>query len=324
MIKINLTNYESIYLDYLEGNLSEIDRHAFELFLNEHPEIQIDGELPVYAVEDTESFSNNFVNQLRIYDENEGINEKTINGFLIASAENILSENKREELATFLLKNPNYLNELVYYQQAKIQPDLSIQYPNKKGLRKGYTRQLFFVSLASIAAVFIGVILLFPSHEVEIKQASTTKMNPVIKKMGQVKKEVSAKNSVLLSNEDSYQFIYNKPVIGESEVLVKLMPNDTVQLIQVTPTNCTFSLQENYTDNKVQKSDPTIKTEFLAFSEMESPIEPVFQFAFKKLRDKIDLRFSKPTDTKQGGFYLKLWNFELSRKVAPKGDLASN
>ena len=63
-------------------------------------------------------------------------------------------------------------------------------------------------------------------------------------------------------------------------------------------------------------------TEYLAFSAMKSPVEPIFKLALKKLRDKVDFRYAKATETKQGGFYLKLWNFEVSRKVSATGDLA--
>ena len=47
-MKINLHNYEAVFLDYYEGNLSAEDVSELLLFLENHPELK----------EDFESFEN--------------------------------------------------------------------------------------------------------------------------------------------------------------------------------------------------------------------------------------------------------------------------
>src|SRR5687768_17186312 len=44
---IHIDNYESFYLDYLEGTLSGEERIAFEEFLAAHPECRVDEELVI-------------------------------------------------------------------------------------------------------------------------------------------------------------------------------------------------------------------------------------------------------------------------------------
>lgn len=318
MSTINLTNYEAFYLDYLEGNLSETDRVAFELFLNEHPEIEMEGELPDFTLTMDEQLSSDFISQLRVFDEHETINTYIIEGFLIASAEGILSNEKQKELQAYLLKNPSHLDTLGVYRKTKLKPDLNISFPNKRGLKKGNDRRLIFGVISAIAAVFVGVILLFSKEEF-----NKINYSPKLFVKKEVKSDMSIntheKNNVLPIKHNKEHIIacfFGNPV--ESQV-------DTDSLVesQLLP-QLAIIVSNNVITTKVDSLVHEKATnEFVAFSEMKSPIDPIFHFAFKKFRDKIDLRYSRATETKQGGFYLKLWNFEVSRKVAPTGDLAS-
>ena len=320
MRKFNLTNYESYYIDYLEGNLSEGDRNAFEFFLNEYPALQLEGELPVFTINADENLSNDFVNQLRVFDEKEKVNENTIEGFLIASTEGILSTVKQQELHAYLLKNPSHLDSLGMYHKTKLTPDLEITYPNKQGLIKGNTRRLLFAIVSGVAAVFVGVILLFPSQEMVYHQANKQHLKSNTNKHSQ-----AIKTKPTLPNECLFGGI-ETPVISSINIVTS--KTELVQIPIVDDTNLVIVQQELLTIeglNQLQNISETKEienTEYLAFSAMKSPINPIFKLLFKNLRDKVDFRYAKATETKQGGFYLKLWNFEVYRKVSSTGDLA--
>ena len=320
MSTFNLTNYESYYIDYLEGNLSEGDRNAFEFFLNEYPALQLEGELPVFTINADENLSNDFVNQLRVFDEKEKVNENTIEGFLIASTEGILSTVKQQELHAYLLKNPSHFDSLGVYHKTKLTPDLKITYPNKQGLSKGNTRRLLFGIVSGVAAVFVGVILLFPSQEMVYHQANKQHLKSNTNKHSQaIKTKPTSPNEFLFGGMET-------PVISSINIVTS--KTELVQIPIVDDTNLVIVQQELLTIeglNQLQNISETKEienTEYLAFSAMKSPINPIFKLLFKNLRDKVDFRYAKATETKQGGFYLKLWNFEVSRKVSATGDLA--
>ena len=316
MSKFNLTNYESYYLDYLEGNLSEEDRHAFELFLNEHPEFQLEGELPVFTIKEDENLSNDFINHLRVFDEKEKVNESTIDGFLIASTEGILSTEKQQELQSYLLKNPSHLDSLGMYHQTKLSPDLEITFPNKQGLRKGNTRRLIIGVISAVAAVFIGFVLLFSKEEKHLVLGPKLSLKK--------DQELNVQDTIHTKDLKFPKEHYSNPLIScsfEKSVFQAISEDSIVNKhIDFIMENTSESLLSvSISDTCVWKKT---NSEYVAFSEMESPIEPVFRFAFKRLRDKIDFRYSKATETKQGGFYLKLWNFEVSRKIDASRELA--
>lgn len=320
MSKINLTNYEAFYLDYLEGNLSETDRVAFELFLNEHPEIEMDGELPDFTLTMDEQLPSDFISQLRVFDEHETINAHTIEGFLIASAEGILSNKKQKELQAYLLKNPSHLDTLGVYHKTKLKPDLNIAYPNKQGLKKGNDRRLIFGVISAVAAVFVGVVLLFPNSETVYHHARKLPEKTDVRSKSNMEPAKPAEQQELLSG------LFQVPVISTSKEVVtdvnlSYQPDVQDTLLVDAPQE-TLALRETNPLPSISKDE--VKSEFVAFSQMKSPIEPLFQFKMKKLREKIDFRYAKATADKQGGFYLKLWNFEVSRKVSPTGDLAVN
>ena len=321
MSKFNLTNYESYYIDYLEGNLSEGDRNAFEFFLNEHPALQLEGELPVFTINADENLSNDFVNHLRVFDEKEKVTEITIDGFLIASTEGILSTVKQQELHAYLLKNPSHLDSLGMYHKTKLTPDLEITYPNKQGLSKGNTRRLLFGIVSGVAAVFVGVILLFPSQEMVYHQAnkqhlkSNTTNNPTKK----IKKTQTPPQEFLFGGIETPIISSTNQTTSKTELAQHPIDSDTNLLIVQQEL---LTIEEPNQLQTRSKTKEVENTEYLAFSAMKSPVEPIFRFALKKFRDKIDIRYAKATETKQGGFYLKLWNFEVSRKVSATGDLA--
>ncbi len=322
MSKFNLTNYESYYIDYLEGNLSEEDRHAFELFLDQHPALQLEGELPVFTMNEDENLSHDFINQLRVFDEKEKVNENSIDGFLIASTEGILSTEKQQELQAYLLKNPSHLDSLGVYHQTKLTPDLEIRYPSKQGLRKGNTRRLIFGVVYGLAAVFVGVLLLFPSQETiyhqAIKQPVKSNMNNLIKKF---KTTNTPQKEILFGGLQTPVTSTSKQITSKTELAQQPIVEDTNLLIVQQEF---LTVEEPHQLQTISNTKEVNNTEYVAFLAMKSPIDPFFKLALKNLRDKVDFRYAKATETKQGGFYLKLWNFEVSRKVSATGDLAVN
>lgn len=326
MSKFNLTNYESYFIDYLEGNLSEEDRHAFELFLDKHPSLQLEGELPIITMNDNQNLSKEFVNQLRVFDEKEEVNENTIDGFLIASTEGILFIEKQQELQAYLLMNPRNLNSLGVYHKTKLKPDLEITFPNKQVLRKGNTRRLIFGVVSGVAAIFLGVVFLFPTNETFYHQAKKLDVKSNTNNYSTNFKAIEKQPTEFLQRGDQLPVISDSIGLTSKSELAQQPVNSDTNI----NTNLVIVPQEMLTNLEPNQSQITSKTkevenaEYLAFEAMKSPIEPILKFGLKKLRDNVDFRYAKATKTKQGGFYLKLWNFEVSRKVSAISDLTVN
>ncbi|MFY0253192.1 hypothetical protein ACDQ55_04475 [Chitinophaga sp. 30R24] len=162
-IDINISNYESYFLSYLDGELSEAELASLELFLQKHPQFRQELELldGIKLIPDE-----------KIVFENKAILYKTtlsetaadydtlmlsyIDGELTAAEEKILQE--------YLQQQPNAQKELALLQAAKLTPDPALTFGNKSSLYRGTARQsqLAYRRIAwgaAAAAVIAGLII---------------------------------------------------------------------------------------------------------------------------------------------------------------------
>ena len=107
-MKINRHNYESYFLDYIEGNLSKDDIRQLYLFLAQNPDLE----------EGIKNFENITLNGENVHYSNKqnlkydkidlktDINESNYYYFIIAKHENDLTATKEKELSDFLKTHP--------------------------------------------------------------------------------------------------------------------------------------------------------------------------------------------------------------------------
>jgi hypothetical protein len=134
---INIDNYESFYLDFLEGNLNENDIALLFAFLDSNPDLKIeDSELISINAHDSIQLDDLTKSLLKFPGLDEVITTNNIEYFLIAAVENQLSDDKQGELQEFLAINTAFLVDLEYYKKSYLNADTAIIFNEKNKLKK--------------------------------------------------------------------------------------------------------------------------------------------------------------------------------------------
>jgi hypothetical protein len=167
-MSINLNNYESFFLDFLEGRLSEKEVDELLAFLKVNPDLE---ESLIYFenlyIPTDASISFNKALLFKSLENFEQVNENNFIEFCIACHENDLSENSRKSLKEYLVANPQKLADFENYAKVYLKPDLSIKFPRKPILRKVTLTPLYRITYiaASIAAAALLFFFLFPNRQ---------------------------------------------------------------------------------------------------------------------------------------------------------------
>ncbi len=327
---INIENYESYYLDFLEGNLNESDTALLLDFLDENPFLKVDdSEFSVIYPDDSfqlDSLSKSLL-KFRAFDQI--INHENIEYFLIASIEKQLSEDKTKELQQFLVKNPSFLIDLQHYERAHLVADDSIIYHDKQKLRRGIIIPMYarFLAAAAGIALFFSIINLNQIDSPKGLAHSGVK-NEKEKVKTEVKNEfpteVSAKNTSEEANNVSF-----RKLVSRNEKLIENSQNENINplgfkslqklnnrplLNDIAITYIKPFVKENLTD---EFSDNTF-----AALEMKNPILPITSRIGEAINQQIDFKTTKAAHKKPGGFLFKIGKFEISRKVYDNSSVA--
>jgi hypothetical protein len=205
MGQINIHNYEAYLLDFSEGNLTNELQVELELFLIQHPEIDINlSELSLIAI-DEEAITYSNKSSLK-KTEGDLISETQF----IAYIENQLPENEKLELENSCSVNPSLSKELALFKKTIAVADSSIIYENKNELKRKPKVIWFDFSVIRYAAAacvlfLIGVFFLWPSE-------NTT-------------------HTTIASQENTKVSNNNKPVL-QNTVALNNMTNQTEDIIK--------------------------------------------------------------------------------------------
>lgn len=340
--QINIENYESFYLDYLEGNLNEEDSAALLAFLEMHPDLIVEDDALAYLPEaDFVALDNQAKQGLKFPDTEQKIGINNIEIFLIASVENQLSEAKSQELQAFIQANPTYAEELSLYQRSRLQADLSIVFEDKQRMKKGGIIIPMYARFAA-AAVAASVVIAFsvfnsgddqptqiastdhkqkqeiPAGEKDPKSQKGTQEEVVhVVKAYDPATEVSQPSQPVQvalngSAPDPQQPVQNgKTKTSEKEKSVKLKakPLKTISIIRPLFHNPVTPFEPFAQQPSVQEGNNSY-----AMVEMKNPIQPITKRISEVLKQDVEFKTSKAAKKRSGGFYLKIGKFELSRK----------
>jgi hypothetical protein len=176
MGRINKHNYEAYLLDFSEGNLNSELQVELELFLMQHPELDIDltDLLPVSLANDSIPFSEK--NKLK-RSESDLISETQF----ISYIENQLSVEERIHVEKSCDVNPSLLKELNLYKITVAVPETEVLFKEKNKLKRKPKVVWFDFSVKHYAAAacmlfLIGLVMLWPGndHENQNNQLAST------------------------------------------------------------------------------------------------------------------------------------------------------
>ena len=321
-LKINHTNYEIFYLDYLEGNLNQDDTRLLLQFLDKNPELALeDEELLVLDSSPTDEFLE-LQNDLKVFDETEAIGNDNVELFMTASIEGLLTEQQEQHLLQFIEKNPGLETDFNSYKKTILNPSEKINYPQKSELKQVRIIPLYIkVAVAAAGLVFLIGLFQFWTQNSESFEVNNYLSSHFVS--GKIKQNQPIDKQTNQGHVSVYK-VANKVNEDMSLTPVSVLPFRNAQLLtKKLPEVDIASLNLTFEKTTVPFTEAQ-NTNYLSVSEMKNPIK-LFTDGIKKRFDKeVDFRTAKAIKNKQGGFYLKIGRFEITRKTAPKSeDLAS-
>lgn len=158
-MKINRETYESVFVDYLEGNLLDNDLKILVAFLDDNPDLEQElKELISFSknteknIRNTPFFNTNTLIRKPVFDDT----DSNFDELCISFYEGLLSEKEEEQLLELTESRSDLLKTFEAYAHTKLRADKSITFPNKSSLKKH--KQILWHQYASYAASIILVI----------------------------------------------------------------------------------------------------------------------------------------------------------------------
>jgi hypothetical protein len=178
MMKIDITNYEEWIIDWLDGNLNDIQVGEVLQFLEEHPELKEElGEIELFRLKPTED---RFTGKTGLQKSGDDLTESQFEYLCAACIENDLSDDQLNELAQITENNDERKKTLVLMGKTKLKP-ADVVYPDKKALYRRPVLQnalrLSLIGLSAAAVITIAFILYFTkTHELPVKFEATSRL----------------------------------------------------------------------------------------------------------------------------------------------------
>ena len=181
-MSINRDNYEAYLLDYFENNLPAGKVAELMVFLQSHPELNVDLEGfemislepdPAVVFQEKNGSKKNVIKPYAF------LTEENYEEYFISSAEGELNSEEEKDLEIFIGLNPELKREYELFGLTLLKPDTSVYFPGKQSLKRGafgtlpfINRQTLYsmVAVAACLALLIGIYIDFrplsTSHQV--------------------------------------------------------------------------------------------------------------------------------------------------------------
>ena len=237
-MEITIHNYETILIDYFDGNLNALEVAEVLLFLEQHPEIKNEFEaLCTLPMVENITINPDFKSNLKKLNAHQSLVEKSFNELIISQIEGDCTE-KESNIINEIIESNALLSQLKNtFRLTKLVPDLTINYPNKQSLKRKEVG-VFYLNkrFAAAAALLLLASLLFliyrnsnsNLHKVEIAQTNksaieTNKIKEAVKGFEAPIEKKMAKTSKL--NNHNQPFIAPSKTNKTTELLAAVKPN---------------------------------------------------------------------------------------------------
>lgn len=136
MNRINFNNYEAWLLDYAEGNLSAEDTAELLLFMEQHPELQVEmDDLLEFSLPSEEIIPADFKHQLH---KDEAVFKEHFENLCIVFYDKTITAAEKNELESILKQNPHWTREFNAFAHVYIEQDSYVEFSAKSSLKKQY------------------------------------------------------------------------------------------------------------------------------------------------------------------------------------------
>ncbi len=221
-MKITRDNYESWFLDYLEGNLEPEEMAMVRLFKNEHPDLADEQEefSPFLKADSDLVYPGKHLLKKEVYDDPVHFGQSAI-----AAMEGEMSEEELRQFQNWVDKNPDRQKFVKEFEQCRLVPDKEITFPGKNQLKKKTIWMTGWMQAAAVAAIALLALLTFipesrKTRSTSIQTAETT----LPKRRDKVPEAEAAGNKSLPVQPEKKQKKVQetaKPVLKKQEVKVE-------------------------------------------------------------------------------------------------------
>lgn len=329
-VKINIENYESFYLDYLEDNLEQDDTLELFAFLDRHPELKVENDFLALDQDETR-LEPDFKNLLKVDLLSENISLNNVDYFLLAQKENQLSAEKSKALASFIQKHPAFENDRQLYAMSTLVADTSIRYRDKNKLKRGAKILLWPYYSAAAAACLVFFVWFAGENRTEIEAVSAARgMMPNPTKVEIVRMAADTLPNEPRSKEVGGKGMQAKKVEKANTLNPRVAP---IHLANDPSPNPSPSKIKVIDDQKINQLTIAFENEVPAKSQPNSPssdqndyslaLKDVAPPVTRKLSEiiKTEVKLKKGQDAKgnREGLFFKVGTFEFyrNRKVKP-------
>ncbi len=231
-MKIDRSNYETWFVDLLDGNLNEIQSEQLDIFLTENPDLREElDELKELKLMPPDI---NYSRKTSLNKSFSDISDNQYDYLCIACIENDLTEEELAELSEITSVYPEKKSVLELFRQTRLTPP-DIKYKNKKSLiRSTPLQKVFRLSVASLsAAATIAILILswlFISRD--DPNTSVSISNKIVNEKKSINSDnqektmitVLAENSIVSKAPVSHKSTVNKITAADKNEVTELMP----------------------------------------------------------------------------------------------------
>ncbi len=151
-MKIDRSNYESLFIDYLDGNLSEGQIDDMLFFLQNNTDLKEELEsISEYKL----SLTDHIFSDKTVLLKNEADEISEFDSRVIAYYENDLSNNDKQSFLKEIEDDSEKLKIFRVIQKLKLLPDTEIIYPDKNQLIKEERKPVFLIWMTRAAAIIL-------------------------------------------------------------------------------------------------------------------------------------------------------------------------
>jgi len=266
-VKINRETYEQVFIDYLEGNLTDVQLKELIVFLDNNPDLQQElKEITSYAKKDEEietpkSFVKDSLKKTNLLQDD----KSNFDELCIAFHENQLSEKQENILLEMIEKSPKLNKEFHLYANLKYKPDFSIIYPNKQQLLKKQRKILpaYFSYAASIILIVSFVFYWSSQDSKTIIEPKTeiAESSPYEQLNIGFSKKTEKKYQAIVSTKKPESFDKKKTI--KQQIITKTILQAKQQEAILNPTSTTKELPIK--NIKTRSENPTFKSYIAEF-----------------------------------------------------------
>ncbi len=302
-MKVNRDNYEIWIIDYLDGRLTSGQVDELMAFFEENPELKEEFESfePVsLQPEDLRFEQKDRLKKTLIVAVGE-INENNYEKFFTGWYENDLSPMQKQEVISFIGKNPHLKKEFDLHGQLILKADNRVVFPGKSQLKKGREITVYRWLTAAAAAMLIFMVV----------NGLIKRETPIEKQNVEVISEMEVKNvplPVTISHEFPVVLISRSAVkTPVPEIQESILPHQRQQTLTWLPAHDLNSVElQPLVSPSFYKPDYMMSNELFAYADTktEKPkrnglLAKIIRNFTKKLKDKLPENPKEKKGTKE-------------------------